>query len=63
MKNGLQSRSIKTSSRGNIFHGIYKVYQLSTQKYLGIHLDEELTFKHHLNEKIKPIRVLELFVN
>ena len=34
-----------------------------TQKHLGIHLDEELTFKH-INEKIiKPIRVLELFVN
>ena len=28
------------------------VQQISSQKYLGIHLDEELTFKHHINEKI-----------
>ena len=28
------------------------VQQLSTQRHLGIHLDEELTFKHHINEKI-----------
>ena len=28
------------------------VQQISTQKYLGIHLDEEFTFKHHINEKI-----------
>ena len=28
------------------------VQQISTQKHLGIHLDEEHTFKHHLNEKI-----------
>ena len=27
------------------------VQQISTQNYLGIHLDEELTFKHHINEK------------
>ena len=40
------------------------VQQISTQNYLGIHLDEELTFKHHINEKInQTIRTLKLFVN
>ena len=38
------------------------VQQISTQKHLGIHLDEELTFKHHINEKInkanKDIRII-----
>ena len=28
------------------------VQQISTKKHLGIHLDEELTFKYHINEKI-----------
>ena len=28
------------------------IQQVSSQKYLGIHLDEEFTFKHHINEKI-----------
>ena len=28
------------------------IQQISSQKHLGIHLDEELTFKHHVNEKI-----------
>ena len=28
------------------------IQQISSQKHLGIHLDEELTFKHHINEKI-----------
>ena len=28
------------------------VQQILSQKHLGIHLDEELTFKHHINEKI-----------
>ena len=45
------------------FREVTKVYQLSTQKHLGIHLDEELAYRHHFNEKIKPVRVLELFVN
>ena len=45
------------------FREVTKVYQLSTQKHLGIYRDEELASKHHINEKIKPIRVLELFVN
>ena len=29
------------------------VQQMSAQKHLGIHLDEKLAFKHHINEKIK----------
>ena len=29
-------------------------------KAFGDKLEEELTFKHHINEKIKPIRVLLL---
>ena len=28
------------------------IQQISSQKHLGIHLDEEFTFKHHINEKI-----------
>ena len=28
------------------------VQQISTQKHFGSHLDEELTFDHHINEKI-----------
>ena len=28
------------------------IQQISSQKHLGINLDEELTFKHHINEKI-----------
>ena len=28
------------------------IQQISSQKHLGIHLDVELTFKHHINEKI-----------
>ena len=28
------------------------VQKISSQKHLGIHLDEELTLKHHINEKI-----------
>ena len=27
------------------------IQQISSQKHLGIHLGEELTFKHHINEK------------
>ena len=28
------------------------IQQILSQKYLGIHLDEEFTFKYHINEKI-----------
>ena len=28
------------------------IQQISSQKHLGIHLDEEFTFKYHINEKI-----------
>ena len=31
------------------------VQQISTQKHLGIHLDEKLTFKHHINEKTNKV--------
>ena len=44
MENVLQSRSIWVSNS--------TVQQIPSQKYLGIHFDEELTFKHHNNEKI-----------
>ena len=65
MENVLQSRYIKINSRSFFFsQKIKKVYQppllfndstfqqISTQKHLGIHFDEELTYKHHINEKI-----------
>ena len=28
------------------------VQQIPTQKHFGLHLDEELTSKHHINEKV-----------
>ena len=31
------------------------IQQKSSQKHLGIHLDEELTFKHHNNENINKV--------
>ena len=38
------------------------VQQISSQKHSGIHLDEELTFKHRINQKInkanKSIRII-----
>ena len=38
------------------------VQQISSQKHSGIHLDEELTFKHRINQKInkanKGIRII-----
>ena len=41
--------------------------QISTQKHLGIHLDEEVIFKHHINEKInqanKGIRIIRKLNN
>ena len=63
MENVLQSRSIKASSKGIFFtedtayHPLFlfnnsAIQQISTQKYMGINLDEELTFKCHINEKI-----------
>ena len=43
------------------------VQQISSQKHLGIHLDEELTFKHHINKKInkanKGIGIIRKFNN
>ena len=44
MENVFQSRSVWVSNS--------TVQQRPSQKYLGIHFDEELTFKHHINEKI-----------
>ena len=42
----------------------FTVQQISSQKHLGIHLNEELTFKHHINEKInEAIKGTGLFVN
>ena len=43
------------------------VQQKLTQKHLRVHLDEELTFKHHINEKInkanKGIRIFRTLNN
>ena len=30
---------------------------------MGMHLDEDLIFEHQINEKIKLIKVLQIFVN
>ena len=32
------------------------LFERPSQKHLGIHLDEGLTFKHHINEKINKDR-------
>ena len=59
MENVFQSRSIWVSNS--------TVQQIPSQKYLGIHFDEELTFKHHINEKIneanKSIRLTHKLSN
>ena len=40
------------------------VQQTSTQNHLGIHLNEELIFKHHINEKTDQVnKGIGLFVN
>ena len=60
MENALQSRSIETSSRGNFFmedkppllFNNSAIQKISSQKHLGIRLDEELTFKHYNIVKI-----------
>ena len=43
------------------------VQQTTSQKHLGIHLDEELTFKHHINKNInkanKAIGIIRKFNN
>ena len=58
------SRKINKVYHPTLLFNNSTVQQISSQKHLGIHLDEELTFKHHINEKInKAIRALELFVN
>ena len=42
----------------------FTVQQISSQKHLGIYLDEKLTFKHHINEKInKPSKGIGIKLN
>ena len=70
MENALQSRSIETSSRGNFFmedkppllFNNSAIQKISSQKNLGIRLDEELTFKHYnivkINKANKSIGII-----
>ena len=46
------SRKIKKVYHPPLLFNNCTVQQISSQKHLGIHLDEELTFKHDINEKI-----------
>ena len=46
------SRKINELHHPPLFLNNSTIQQISSQKRLGIHLDEELTFKHHINEKI-----------
>ena len=46
------SRKINKVNHPALLFNNSAVQQISSQKHLGIHLDEELSFKHHINEKI-----------
>ena len=46
------SRKINKVHHPSLLFNNSTIQQISSQKHLGIHLDEELTFKHHINEKI-----------
>ena len=46
------SRKIKKVYQPPLLFNNSTFQQISTQKHLGKHLDEELTYKHHINEKI-----------
>ena len=48
----ISSRKINKVYHPPLLFNNSTVQQISSQKHLGIHLDEELTFKHHINEKI-----------
>ena len=48
----LSSRKINKVYHPPLLFNNSTVQQISSQKHLGIHLDEELTFKHHINKKI-----------
>ena len=58
------SRKIKKVRHPPLLFSNSTVQQISSQKHSVIYLDEELTFKHHINKKInKADMALELFVN
>ena len=46
------SRKVKKVHHPPLLFNNSTIQQISSHKHLGIHLDEELTFKHHINEKI-----------
>ena len=45
------SRKINKIHQPPLLFNNSTIQQISSQKHLGIHLGEELTFKHHINEK------------
>ena len=46
------SRKINKVHHSPLLFNNSTIQQISSQKHLGIHLDEELTLKHHINDKI-----------
>ena len=46
------SRKINKVHHPSLLFNNSTIQQTSSQKNLGIHIDEELTFKHHINEKV-----------
>ena len=48
----LSSRKINKVYHPPLLFNNSTVQQISSQKHLGIHLHEQLTFKYHINEKI-----------
>ena len=61
------SRKINKVYHPTLLFNNSTVQQISSEKHLGIHLDEELTFKHNSNEKInkanKNIGIIRKFNN
>ena len=46
------SRKINKVHHPTLLFNNSTIQQISSQNHLGIHLDEELTFKRHINEKL-----------